>query len=166
VPGIKIGSEGNPPAIPGQESIEVIKNPPRSRQGKRDGFSNFMNASYLYPLGQSTLAEAKNRLNIHRLWIHFNYPGQPSANCRCPWREDEKPSFSVNAYGTLFNDFATGEAVDAVDFFQRASRPVERTGLAHCRLSSRWPSRSSSWRADAIGRHGSKRNRPCRLVCR
>ncbi len=70
---------------------------------------------------QSTLADAKARLNIHGLWIHFNYPGKPAASCRCPWREDHKPSFSVNADGTLWNDFATGEAGDAVDFFQRAS---------------------------------------------
>ncbi len=70
---------------------------------------------------QSTLADAKARLNIHGLWIHFNYPGKPAASCRCPWREDHKPSFSVNADGTLWNDFSTGDAGDVVDFFQRAS---------------------------------------------
>jgi hypothetical protein len=80
-----------------------------------------MKTLYAHPSGQSTLADAKARLNIHALWNHFNYPGKPSANCRCPWREDRKASFSVNADGTLFNDFATGEAGDAVDFFQRAS---------------------------------------------
>jgi hypothetical protein len=67
------------------------------------------------------LADAKARLNIHGLWTHFNFPGKPSASCHSPWREDHKPSFSVNADGTLWNDFATGEAGDAVDFFQRAS---------------------------------------------
>lgn len=80
-----------------------------------------MKTFYSHPAGQSTLADAKARLNIHGLWLHFNYPGQSSASCRCPWREDHKPSFSVNADGTLFNDFATGDAGDAVDFFQRAS---------------------------------------------
>jgi hypothetical protein len=68
-----------------------------------------------------SLQDAKARWNIHRLWLHFNYPGKPSASCHSPWREDHKASFSVNADGTLFNDFATGEAGDAVDFFQRAS---------------------------------------------
>jgi hypothetical protein len=72
-------------------------------------------------LGQSTLADAKARLNIHALWIHFNFTGKPSANCRSPFRDDAKPSFSVNADGTLWHDFATHEAGDAVDFFQRAS---------------------------------------------
>jgi hypothetical protein len=67
------------------------------------------------------LADAKARLNIQALWNHFGYPGKPAASCRCPWREDHKPSFSVNADGTLWNDFSTGEAGDAVDFFQRAT---------------------------------------------
>lgn len=80
-----------------------------------------MKASYPCPSGQSTLADAKERLNIHALWRHFGFPGEPKASCRCPWRDDKKPSFSVNADGTLWNDFATGEAGDAVDFFQRAS---------------------------------------------
>jgi hypothetical protein len=80
-----------------------------------------MKASYSYPSGQSTLADAKARLNIHGLWRHFGFDGEPKASCHSPFRDDNKPSFSVNADGTLWNDFATGEAGDAVDFFQRAS---------------------------------------------
>jgi CHC2 zinc finger len=83
--------------------------------------TNFMKASYPYPSGQSTLADAKARLNIHGLWRHFGFDGELKANCRSPFRDDNKPSFSVNAGGTLWNDFSTGEAGDAVDFFQRAS---------------------------------------------
>jgi len=67
------------------------------------------------------LADAKTRLNIHGLWRHFGFDGEPKASCHSPFRDDAKPSFSVNADGTLWNDFATGEAGDAVDFFQRAS---------------------------------------------
>jgi hypothetical protein len=67
------------------------------------------------------LADAKTRLNIHGLWRHFGFDGEPKASCHSPFRADTKPSFSVNADGTLWNDFATGEAGDAVDFFQRAS---------------------------------------------
>jgi len=76
-----------------------------------------------YPLssGRSTLADAKTRFNIHVQWKHFGFAGKPSASCHSPFREDAKPSFSVNADGTLWNDFSTGEAGDAVDFFQRAS---------------------------------------------
>ena len=80
-----------------------------------------MSTLYPSPSGQSTLAEAKARLNIHALWNHFDFAGKPSASCRSPFRQDDKPSFSVNADGTLWNDFATGEAGGAVDFLQRAS---------------------------------------------
>lgn len=80
-----------------------------------------MKETYSYHVGRSTLADAKARLNIHGLWQHFGFTGEPKASCRCPWREDHKPSFSVNAEGTLWNDFSTGEAGDAVDFYQRAS---------------------------------------------
>jgi hypothetical protein len=77
----------------------------------------------LYPIhsGQSTLASAKTHLNIYTLWRHFGFEGRPKTSCKSPFRQDHKPSFSVNAEGTLWNDFATGEAGDAVDFLQRAS---------------------------------------------
>jgi hypothetical protein len=80
-----------------------------------------MKVFYPSPYGQSTLAEAKRRLTIYDLWRHFGFDGEPKASCHSPFRDDAKPSFSVNADGTLWNDFATGEAGDAVDFFQRAS---------------------------------------------
>ena len=80
-----------------------------------------MRTSYPCPSGQSTLAEAKGRLNIYGLWRHFGFDGEPKASCRSPFRDDTKPSFSVNADGTLWNDFGTGEGGDAVDFFKRAS---------------------------------------------
>lgn len=80
-----------------------------------------MKILYPSPFGRSTLAEAKARLTIHTLWRHFGFNGEPKTSCRSPFRDDNKPSFSVNADGTLFHDFATGDAGDAVDFFQRAS---------------------------------------------
>lgn len=67
------------------------------------------------------MADAKARWNIFALWIHFGFAGKPSANCHSPFRKDAKPSFSVSADGLLWHDFATGEAGDAVDFFQRAT---------------------------------------------
>lgn len=80
-----------------------------------------MKKLYPYPSGPSTLADAKARLNIHDLWRQFGFPGEPKVSCHSPFRDDNKPSFSVNPDGTLWHDFATGEAGDAVDFFQRAS---------------------------------------------
>jgi len=71
---------------------------------------------------RSTLTDAKARVNIHTLWIHFNFAGNSNVNpCLSPFRVDHRPSFSVNQAGTLFHDFATGEAGDAVDFYQRAT---------------------------------------------
>ena len=69
-----------------------------------------------------SLDEAKRRVTIFDLWHRFNLPGEPRKSCRCPWREDHKPSFSVNADGTLWHDFATGEGGDAIDFLARVCR--------------------------------------------
>ena len=68
-----------------------------------------------------SLAGAKQRLTIIHLWEHFGFPGRPSTSCRSPFREDHKPSFSVSPDGRLYHDFATGEAGDAVAFYQRAT---------------------------------------------
>lgn len=68
------------------------------------------------------IEQAKDRLTIRDLWAKFNLPGTPSKSCRCPWREDRKPSFSVSEDGRLFNDFATGEGGDAVDFLALVAR--------------------------------------------
>ena len=65
--------------------------------------------------------DAKARVCIPDLWRHFKLPGEPWTTCNSPFRMDAKPSFSVSADGMLFNDFATGDAGDAVDFFQLAS---------------------------------------------
>ena len=80
-----------------------------------------MKKSYSNHFQWSNLADAKARLNIHGLWRHFGFEGEPKANCRSPFRDDSRPSFSVKADGTLWNDFSTGDAGDSVDFFQRAT---------------------------------------------
>lgn len=68
-----------------------------------------------------TLPDAKERLRIPELWRILNLPGQPGAFCKCPWREERHASFSVSANGFLFNDFATGQGGDAIDFLMRAT---------------------------------------------
>lgn len=67
------------------------------------------------------IAEAKARLRIPALWARLDLPGLPKVSCKSPFREDRSASFSVSADGALFNDFATGEAGDAVDFLQIAT---------------------------------------------
>lgn len=66
-----------------------------------------------------TKQEAKDRLRIPELWRRFGLPGKPAKICSSPFREDTHPSFSVNEDGTLWNDFATGEGGDAVEFLAR-----------------------------------------------
>ena len=68
-----------------------------------------------------TLEEAKARLSIFDLWAKLGLDGDPRRNpCRSPFRKDTKPSFSITKDGQLFNDFATGEAGDAIDFLRLA----------------------------------------------
>jgi hypothetical protein len=68
------------------------------------------------------LAEAKARLTISALWEILQLPGRPGKCCRCPWREDRHPSFSVFADDSKWKDHATGESGDAVDFLRIASQ--------------------------------------------
>jgi hypothetical protein len=68
-----------------------------------------------------TISEAKQRLSIPSLWARLDLPGSPKTACRSPFREDRHGSFSVSKCGRLFNDFATGEAGDAVDFLRLAT---------------------------------------------
>ena len=36
-------------------------------------------------------------------WRDLGFEGQPAISCRCPWREDRKPSFSVFDDGRAFH---------------------------------------------------------------
>jgi hypothetical protein len=76
-----------------------------------------------------TLTEAKERLTINQLWVLFNLPGD-CKSCRCPWRDDQKPSFSVYSSGRKWHDFGTGESGDAIDFLARITHLERR---AACR---------------------------------
>lgn len=67
------------------------------------------------------ISEAKARLLIPALWARLDLPGSPKTACRSPFREDKNGSFSVSKDGLLFNDFATGEAGDAVEFLRLAT---------------------------------------------
>ena len=87
------------------------------------------------------ISEAKARLSIPSLWARLDLPGSPKTACRSPFREDKHGSFSVSKDGRLFNDFATGEAGDAITFLQMATglsieaatvRFIEMAGGASC----------------------------------
>lgn len=68
-----------------------------------------------------TLAQAKDLLRIHEIWRQLDLPGDPKTSCKCPWREDRHASLSISPDGRLFNDFATGQGGDAIDFLQLAT---------------------------------------------
>jgi hypothetical protein len=70
---------------------------------------------------RSDIEQAKEKLRIPGVWSHLGLAGKPSKSCRCPWREDKKPSLSVFQDGRAWNDFATGEGGDAIDFFAKAT---------------------------------------------
>lgn len=68
----------------------------------------------------SFVAAAKERLTIREIGAQL-FPGwKPAKSCRCPWRADRNPSFSVTENGQLFHDFASGEGGDAVKFLALA----------------------------------------------
>jgi hypothetical protein len=94
-----------------------------------------------------TLKEAKRRLDIPRIWEYLGLPGSPGPSCHAPHRTDKNPSFSVYDGGQRFNDFATGERGDAIDFLRlvknlsNADACRQFLGLADGAMISRTPIR-------------------------
>ena len=76
----------------------------------------------------SAVAEAKERLTIREIGAKLFPDWKPGKSCRCPWREDRNPSFSVSDDGRLFNDFASGEGGDVVSFLALARGIPESEG--------------------------------------
>lgn len=60
--------------------------------------------------------ELKDRYRIPDAWRDLGFDGSPSKSCRCPWRDDRKPSFSVYEEGKAFKDFSTDEIGDVISF--------------------------------------------------
>ncbi|MBK1835676.1 CHC2 zinc finger domain-containing protein [Roseibacillus ishigakijimensis] len=65
-------------------------------------------------------AELKERYRIPDAWRDLGYEDQPAKSCRCPWRDDRKPSFSVYDDGRAFKDFSTDESGDVISFARLA----------------------------------------------
>ena len=65
-------------------------------------------------------AELKERYRIPQAWAHLGFEGLPSKSCRCPWRDDRKPSFSVHDDGRAFKDFSNDEGGDVIAFVMQA----------------------------------------------
>lgn len=69
------------------------------------------------------LERAKAALPLWEIWARLGLPNPPhrDGSCRCPWREDRTPSFSIGKGGTVWHDFTEGEGGDAVAFIMRAT---------------------------------------------
>lgn len=101
-----------------------------------------LNANY----GSSALKAAKDRIRIPEVAATL-FPGwKPEKCCHSPFRQDGNPSFSVFDDNRRWNDFATGERGDVVDFLvkaegitprQAACKLIEMSGANRCTILNR-----------------------------
>jgi len=71
----------------------------------------------------STLSQqVKAGVTIPLVWekLYGAFPRKWS-ECRCPWREDKNPSFSVSRDGQVWFDHGTGDSGDIFNFYMRAT---------------------------------------------
>lgn len=82
-------------------------------------------------------AELKDRYRIPDAWRDLGYEEQPSKSCRCPWRDDRKPSFSVYHDGRAFKDFSTDEQGDVISFVSLALGTSFKDAVRWCEERAR-----------------------------
>jgi hypothetical protein len=70
----------------------------------------------------SKIQKIRERCSIAWIWKLMGLPGEPARDCRSPFREDKKPSFSVYMAkdGERWFDHAEGVGGDIVDFYAKA----------------------------------------------
>ena len=66
-----------------------------------------------------TIQEAKAQLDIRAISAIIFPQWKPEVSCKCPWREDRNPSFSVFGNWQKWKDHATGEQGDSLDFLAK-----------------------------------------------
>ncbi len=72
------------------------------------------------PTGSDLFVAAKATYTIHDAWAALDLPGMPSASCRSPFRDDNKPSFSIYDENRKWKDHATGDGGDVIEFIRMA----------------------------------------------
>ena len=72
------------------------------------------------PTPQDLFAEAREKFKIADAWHLLGYDGEPKASCKCPFREDRHPSFSIHSDGSAWTDHATGDGGDVIEFIRHA----------------------------------------------
>jgi len=68
---------------------------------------------------QGDFAHLKELYRIDDAWRDLGLPGEPSASCCSPLRDDATPSFSVFDAGRRWKDHGTGSYGDVIDFVSR-----------------------------------------------
>jgi hypothetical protein len=66
------------------------------------------------------IERVKDCFTIEDAWHALSLDGRPAKSCRCPWRDDRRPSFSIFAEGRRWFDHSSGEGGDVVDFVKAA----------------------------------------------
>lgn len=57
---------------------------------------------------------------ISDAWRDLGFEGKAAVSCRCPWREDKKPSFSIFDNDSKFKDHSTNDSGDVFSFVMLA----------------------------------------------
>jgi CHC2 zinc finger len=119
-----MSSKGSPPHRKAT-GLELNPNPAQVRNDDGNVPQNDAGANL-----RQRIVEAKHRLRIEQLWVHLGLPGEPSQQCKSPFRDDKSPSFSIYADGLRWKDFSTGESGDAPDFLAKAKGIDNRQAVA------------------------------------
>lgn len=81
---------------------------------------------------RTLIEQIKGALTIADVWHALALPGAPAKCCRCPWREDRRPSFSVFSESRRWHDHASGEGGDVLDFVKQAAQLTTAEAVRWC----------------------------------
>jgi hypothetical protein len=68
---------------------------------------------------EDRVPDIKARISIPMVAERFFSGWQPKVSCKSPFREEDRPSFSVYANGTKWKDQATGNGGSVIDFYMQ-----------------------------------------------
>ena len=86
----------------------------------------------------------RSQLSIHWVWEHLQLPGRPGKNCKSPFRQEKKASFTIYKVvdgSDRFWDHVTGEGGDVTDFWCKARDCDIKTAIAELQEFLRGASR-------------------------
>jgi hypothetical protein len=78
------------------------------------------------------IERVKNCFTIEDAWHALGLEGNPAKSCRCPWRDDRRPSFSVFSDARRWHDHSSGEGGDVIDFTKTAANLSTADAVRWC----------------------------------